>query len=77
MNKKTSLYASEQNCDLTGCEVILLYYGCCNPSAHVFPEKHFCRAVSPPKSIIVESCRASTLGLKSLCRIPDTYFRRE
>lgn len=36
MNKKTSLYASEQNCDLTGCEVILLYYGCCDPSAHMF-----------------------------------------
>lgn len=36
MNTKTRLYTSEQNCDLTGCEVILLYYSGCGPTAHVF-----------------------------------------
>lgn len=55
-----------------------LWLFCCISVAVVLQlEKHFCRAVSPPKSVIVESGTTSALGLKSLWRFPDICLRRE
>lgn len=59
------LYASQQNRDLTGWEVVILpYYGGCGPIAHVFCDKCFYKGVSPPKSVIAGSDATPKLGLK-------------
>lgn len=49
---------------LWGCFAVL--WSLWSFSTCVFCEKHFCRAVTPPKSFIVESGTTSTLGLKSV-----------
>lgn len=59
------LYTSEQDHDLTGCEVVILsYYSGCSPVARVFCDKCFYKGVSPPRSVIARSDATPKLRFK-------------